>query len=111
MSKAAEIARLEVLAGMIFDHRLSQLKTTAAAKAQSEAALAGLAAPMPADGLEGAAASLAGISYQRWADARRAEINLILAHQTRDWLDAQSAAREAFGRAEALRGLAEKLKR
>lgn len=109
MSRQKEIAKLQVLAGLMLDHRLAGLQTAARAKAQSEAALAGLARPAEVEGLEGAAGALAGLQYQRWAEARRAEINLTLARQTRDWLEAQDSAREAFGKAEALKGLVAKL--
>lgn len=110
MEHAKSITKLQVLAGLLLDHRLSTLQSAARAKAQSEAALARLAQTTEADGLVGAAAALAGLQYQRWAEARRAEINLVLARQTRDWLDAQATAREAFGKAEALKGLAAKHK-
>lgn len=108
--KAREIKQLTGIAELMLDHRLDQLRRAAAAKAQSEAALAGLAAhvsPSP-DGLEGASAALAGLAYQRWADARRTEINQVLAQQTHHWLEARSAAQTAFGKADALRRLAEK---
>ena len=85
-------------------------RRAAEAKAQSEAALARLATPVaPADaGLEGASAALAGLAYQRWADARRAEINQTLARQTHHWMEARDAAQKAFGKADALRRLVEK---
>ena len=110
MSSRTEIARLQTIAELMLDHRLSGLKVAAHAKAKSEAASAALAGTPEADGLEGAAAALVGLTYQRWADARRAEINLQLALQTRDWLDAQSHAREAFGKSQALNALAARLK-
>lgn len=109
MNRRAEIAKLQVLAQLVLDHQLSGLRKAADAKAQSQAALLRLAQPpCDADGLQGAAAELAGLSYQRWADARRAEINQVLARQTHDWLEARDQAKLAFGKAEALRKLAAK---
>jgi hypothetical protein len=109
--KRNELARLAELAGVLLDHRLAGLRQAAEAKAQTERALEGLAAaakPQP-DGLEGAAAALATLAYGRWADVRRAEINLVLARQTHQWLQAREAAQEAFGKSEALKKLGEKL--
>ena len=96
----------------MLDHQLSDLQQKAKIKARSEAALAALAQEQgPLEGLEGMAAELAGLAYQRWADARRGEINIVLARQTRDWLEAQDSARLAFGKAEALRRIHAKLGR
>ncbi len=108
--KPHDLQKLKDLAGLMLDHRLEQLRRAAEAKAQSEAALARLAtAPTPAhEGFEGASAALAGLAYQRWADARRAEINQTLARQTHHWMEARDAAQKAFGKADALRRLAEK---
>jgi hypothetical protein len=55
-----------------------------------------------------AAAVQAGLLYERWAEARRAEINLTLARQTAEWIEARDAARQAFGRADALRRLSDR---
>lgn len=108
--KRQNLQKLKDLAGLMLDHRLEHLRRAAEAKAQSEAALARLAippAPAP-EGLEGASAALAGLAYQRWADARRAEINQTLARQTHHWMEARDAAQKAFGKADALRRLMEK---
>jgi hypothetical protein len=48
------------------------------------------------------------VLYERWAEARRAEINLTLARQTAEWIEARDAARQAFGRADALRRLSDR---
>ena len=96
-----DMGRLKDLAEMMLDHKLAILRKAAEARSQSEAALAALARPLPeADGLEGASAALAGLAYQRWADARRAEINQVLARQTHLWMEARDDAQTA------LRGLA-----
>ncbi|MDT8857983.1 hypothetical protein RNZ50_23715 [Paracoccaceae bacterium Fryx2] len=107
MTQRDQLARLGQVSQLILDLRLSELHTAARARQDSLDRLAGLAAE-PADGLSPIAAARAELHYQRWAEARRAEINLTLARQTADWLGAQAAARRAFGQAQALRGLAQK---
>lgn len=108
--KTQDLQKLKDLAKLMLDHQLDHLRRATEAKAQSEAALAGLAMPpAPAvDGMKGASAALAGLAYQRWADARRAEINLTLARQTHHWMEARDAAQKAFGKADALRRLVER---
>jgi hypothetical protein len=101
-----ELERLEGLANLVLDQRLAHLRQAADAKAQSEAALASLSASWPRDSdLIGASAELAELAYSRWADRRRAEINVILARQTHLWLEARQAASLAFGKVDALRRL------
>ena len=105
--KRDDLKKLAELADVLLDHRLALLRQTADAKLHSERALEGLATEekaQPQD-MVGASAALASLAYARWADARRAEINLVLARQTHEWLDARESARNAFGRAEALRKL------
>lgn len=99
------LQQLEEIAALILDGRLSALRHAAQARADSEAKLEGLAAPPPPADLSGAAGELAALNYQRWADARRAEINRLLARQTAELAEATDAARIAFGRRQALAGL------
>lgn len=110
MTSRTDLSRLQELANLMLDHRLALLKTATEAKSQSEAALAALGAqsPVAEGGLQGMSAALASLAYQRWADTRRAEINLVLAQQTHVWLEQRSAAQTAFGKADALGRLAEK---
>lgn len=98
------LARLDRLAGMILDLRLADLRKAALDRQQSLDHLRSLEKP-PAQDLPPIAAAQADLLYQRWADQRRAEINRLLARQTAEWLGAQDRARDAFGRAEALKGL------
>lgn len=110
MTAAKDIGRLTALANLILDSQLVQVQQAAAAKRDSELQIQGLASPArPAAGVADIAAELAALAYQRWADARRSDLNLILARQTSAWLDARDAARLAFGRSQALRGIAENL--
>lgn len=97
-----EISRL------MLDHKLAALTQATSARDESRARLAGLALPPAQTDLPLAAAAQAGLLYERWAEARRAEINLTLARQTAEWIEARDAARQAFGRADALRRLSER---
>ncbi|MDR5652715.1 hypothetical protein [Ruixingdingia sedimenti] len=99
--KDPRLVRLAVLAGMIRDHELGQLRARAEAMAQTRAHLAGLATAPPADTAD-MALMLADLRHQQWAEARRRDLNTTLARQTAEWMTAQDAARAAFGRAEAL---------
>ena len=109
MSQKQQLAKLQQIAGMMLDSRLAALQTAARAKAESEAQLVGLgnAISVPAD-ISAVAAERAALNYQRWADARRTELNLVLARQTVAWMEARDSARVAFGKTEALAGVARK---
>ena len=110
--KHPEIMKLKALAELLLDHKLLHLRQAADAKTQSEQALVRLSQPVAeAEGLAGATAALTNLAYQRWADQRRAEINQGLARQTHLWMEARDAAKIAFSKAEALRGLAQKQSR
>lgn len=105
-----DLRRLGELTDLILDQRLAVLRKAAEARALSEAALASLARPMHGDeSLVGASSAIAALAYERWADARRAEINQHLARQTHVWMEARDAAQIAFGKAEALRRLQDRL--
>ena len=109
MSKDDPLARLGTISALILDGRLSELRRCAAAREESISQIAGLQqAAAPADDLEGAAAQLASLNYQRWAEGRRRELNQVLARQTAEWIDATEAARTAFGRNEALKTLGDR---
>lgn len=106
--KSGQIARLRPLADMLLEARLTALQAAAAARAASLDRLADLERAAPATDLPDIAAAEVGMRYQRWADQRRAELNLTLARQTAAWIEARQAAAQAFGRSQALRGLADK---
>lgn len=106
MTNSKGLPGLSTLAGLILDAQLATLRLAAIERDASLAALADLArAPAPATDLPPLVLARAAIAYESWADARRAEINPRLARQTAAWLEAQAAARIAFGRATALRAL------
>ncbi len=110
MSQKQQLAKLGQLANLLLDSRLAVLQAAARAKLESEARLAGLMVTPPvAEQISEIAGALAALSYQRWADARRAELNMLLARQTVTWTEARDHACEAFGKKQALGGLATKL--
>lgn len=106
MSPRNDINRLQELADLIFDRRLAVFRAAAGRRAQSMSQIAALDRSAPATDLPFVAEGLVELRYQAWADARREDLNTILSRQTADWLAARDDARLAFGRAQALRGLA-----
>ena len=96
------------LSRLILDQKLADLDRSARACAESRARLADLTVPAFETDLPLAVAAQAGLLYERWAEVRRAEINQTLARQTVRLIEARDAASKAFGRAEALRRLAER---
>lgn len=110
MTKKDQMQRLQQVAGLLFDSKLLDLKATARAMQQTKEHLADLVAgPVAPDDLPQVALAVAGLRYDRWADVRRAELNLTLARQTAEWLDARDAARLAFGKTQALDAVKAKL--
>lgn len=110
MTQSDQLLRLEQVAGLLFDSSLSDLQRAARACAETEAHLAALAVPaIPLGEVQQVAAELAALAYQRWADVRRAELNQTLARQTAVWIEARDVARLAFGKTQALAGVAAKL--
>jgi hypothetical protein len=101
MTDRHDLGRLLVLAGLQRDGALDGLRRARMAREATQAQLAALAAG-PAEGISPVAAAQSALIYQGWADRRRLEINLQLARDTAAWLEAQAAARQAFGRAQAL---------
>jgi hypothetical protein len=109
MTTARDLARLAGLAQLTLDHRLASLREAAQSLDQSRMQLRSInAGAAPAD-LPMVAAERVGLTYQRWADVRRSELNLVIARQTADWIEARSAAGTAFGRLQALDGLRKRL--
>lgn len=110
MSKVNDLCRLAELAQLMLDHRLGQLRTSADQLDQSRMQLGAInRVAEPAD-LDPVMAAKVGLGYDRWADVRRAELNLVIARQTAAWLEARGEAQTAFGRVQALQGVAERLK-
>lgn len=106
MTKAKEMRRLAEVAQLMLDHRLGQLHSAAAELERSRGQLAAInRAAQPAEDLAPVIAEKVALTYDRWADARRSELNLVIARQTAHWMEARSDAQGAFGRVQALRGL------
>jgi hypothetical protein len=99
-----DLARLSVLADLLRDARLEDLRLARVRREETQARLSALTAG-PAEGLGPLAAAQTALLYQRWVDGKRAEINLQLARDTAAWLEAQAAARTSFGRAQVLNRL------
>lgn len=110
MSQAKDLKRLAEVAQLMLDHRLGQLHGAAEELERSRMQLTAInAAGRPAD-LELVTAGKVALTYDRWADQRRAELNFVIARQTAAWMEARSEAQTAFGRVQALQGLATRLK-
>ena len=110
MSHAKDLKRLAEVAQLMLDHRLGQLHSAATELERSRMQLSAInEAARPAD-LEMLTAGKVALTYDRWADQRRAELNLVIARQTVDWMEARGEAQSAFGRVQALQGLATRLK-
>lgn len=110
MTQKQQLIKLRQISSLILDSRLSTLHAAAKAKQESETQLAGLNhVPSRPEDLSDVALERVALNYQRWADARRSELNMLLARQTVAWMEARDAAREAFGKKEALGGVAAKL--
>lgn len=106
MTRRATLDPLVRVSQMLLDLKLDDLNRAARARAESRSRLADLAADPVETDLPLAISAQTRMRYESWAEARRAEINLTLARQTAEWIDAREAARRAFGRAEVLRKLA-----
>jgi hypothetical protein len=111
MTRSGDIAALQGLARLILDHRLSQLRQAADRREQSRMQIAALDVPQGSPDLGLAAAQQVAMRYQLWADVRRSELNTVLARQTAEWMASREEARHAFGKTEALRGIAARLPR
>lgn len=109
MTKAADMIRLAEVAQLMLDHRLARLRDAAAELERSRMQRAALARPATPSDLEPVTAEKVALTYDRWADQRRAELNLVIARQTASWMEARGEAQTAFGRVQALQGLATRL--
>lgn len=107
MTKQQQLNRLRDIADFVLERRLAALQVATHAKLQSEVQLCGLAKPhhAPAD-VPPVLAERVALMYQYWADGRRAELNMVLARQTANWIDARHAATEAFGKKRVIEKLA-----
>lgn len=111
MSRDQDLMAIEALARLVLDNRLSRLRDVTRSLAQSRAQFAAInVSPLPSD-LPAVAAWQVDTCYQRWADIRRAELNAVMARQTASLIEARAEAALAFGKAQALRAIAERQKK
>jgi hypothetical protein len=110
MTKTNDLARLGQISQLILDVKLAALHVAVGRRQQSLDLLANLNRPGVPGDLSPVAAHRAELRYQHWADARRAEINLLLARQTAEMHVARDDAGQAFGKDQALRSLQKKLR-
>jgi hypothetical protein len=109
VTRRSEIAALHGLVQLVLDHQLSVLRAAADRREQSRMQIAALDKASEPSDLPPVAAAQVALRYQLWADVRRSDLNTVLARQTAEWMSAQDDARLAFGRAEALRGIAARI--
>jgi hypothetical protein len=110
MTNAKDLARLGQISQLILDVKLAALHVATGKRQQSLDLIANLNLPSAPGDLSPVAAHHAELRYQHWADARRAEINLLLARQTAEMHLARDEAGQAFGKNQALRGLQKRLR-
>lgn len=101
MSRARDLDCLMALAAMVREARRSDLARAMQAREATRAHIAALDRPA-VSALDPLAEAQAALRYGRWADARRAELNLSLARQTAAWIDARGAAAKATARADVI---------
>jgi hypothetical protein len=106
--RTENLARLQDLSELIRNLEAAKLHAAVLARQASEARLADLAQPIPDTHLSPIAGAIAEIRWQKWADKRRAEINITLARQIAACNDAQDRVNRAFARANVLRQLMER---
>ena len=105
MKPDARLRQLQQISQLISDRRLAALQVCAAARNRSLQRLQDLEEKATLDPLEPIAQAQAELRYEAWADARRADINLLLARQTVEWMEARKAAESAYGKASVLQRL------
>lgn len=108
MSSTA-VRRLTALTEMLQQVQLAALSQAEATRQCTLAAIARLDQPSVDADLDPVTVGLVQISYARWADQRRVELEKTLMRQTVDCDAAQITARTAFGRHQALQNVAARL--
>lgn len=98
MSDREKLGQLRQVSQLMLDIRLLALERAAQARQASLDHLADLNRPIPPTDLNPIVAGEVAMRYQNWADQRRSDINLTLARQTAEWVEARQNAAQAFGR-------------
>ena len=99
------MTRIAELAQMMLDHRLGRLRTTATDLDRSKLQLQALNSAAEPTDLPFVAGQTISLTYERWANIRRSDLNLVIARQTASWISAREDAVHAFGRVQALRAV------
>lgn len=108
MTKRDSLEKLTKVANVVLDKQLDVLRRSAHARNQSLSALHDLETPPPCSD-DDVSAILARHRYAKWAESRRMAINLKLAAQTAEWMQAQQSSALAFGRFKVLSKLGSRL--
>jgi hypothetical protein len=109
MTIAAQLQGLARISAVARDHRLAALHRAQVARQMIVDRIAALdLAPVPVD-LPLAAAHMARLNYQAWADQRRIQLNLQLAQASAAVLQAEAEARQVFAKDSVLTGLSARM--
>jgi hypothetical protein len=109
MSEKEKLGRLQQISQLLYDQRLAALEKAARARQASLDRLAELDRPMGATDLPVLAVQEIAMRHALWADHKRREINVQLARQTAEWIEAREEAARAFGRNQVLTRLKDQL--
>ena len=95
-------ANLQLLTQLMLDARLQTLRQATGARERSLMQRDALGAAEDPGDLPIAVAGTVALTYRRWADQRRAELNAVIARQTVACMVARAEASTAFGKVQAL---------
>lgn len=109
MSEKEKLGRLTEISQLLFDQKMMVLERAARARQASLDHLAELDRPMQAADLPMIQAQEISLRHALWADHKRREINVMLARQTAEWIEAREEAARAFGRNQVLNRLKDQL--
>jgi hypothetical protein len=98
MSNREKLKQLQQVSQLMLDVRLLAVERAAQARQETLDHLADLNRPVAQGDLNPVVAGEVGMRYQFWADQRRSAMNLTLARQTAEWVEARAVAAQAFGR-------------
>lgn len=110
MSDQDKLRRLAQISVLMRDVKLHALEAAARVRQSSLDHLADLDRPATPSDLSAIVAADVAMRYALWADQKRSEINLVLARQTAEWLQARQDAALAFGRQDVVQKLAKRPK-
>ena len=109
MSEKEKLQRLAEVSSLMLDTKMLALERAARARQHSLDRMAELNRSAAPTDLPLVAAAEVALRYAMWADQRRSEINLILARQTVEWVEARQEAARAFGRNQVVQELGGRL--